>query len=244
MLLDLLQRVLEALRHLPEPLKKVLRPLEPRLLRKRTAELSYWKRRHVAEGGAFGNAHYRARMLAMAEEPNEQFLSGKRVADFGCGPRGSLSWASSASLRIGIDVLADRYVDEFPEDTLDHGMVYLTSTERWIPLPAEFVDIVFSLNALDHVNAFETMCREILRILKPGGLFVGSFNLGERPTAAEPQELTEERVAAALLTSMRPVSYRVSNRGPENDVYRPLMEGDLEYDPEKPGFLWVKAEKP
>lgn len=47
MLLDLLQRALETLRH-------ILRPLEPRLLRKRTAELSYWKRRHVAEGGAFG----------------------------------------------------------------------------------------------------------------------------------------------------------------------------------------------
>ena len=46
-------------------------------------------------------------MLAMAEEPTADFLAGKIVAAFGCGPRGSLVWAPNALLRIGIDVLAD-----------------------------------------------------------------------------------------------------------------------------------------
>jgi hypothetical protein len=32
------------------------------------------------------------------------------------GQRGSLAWVKSARLKIGIDVLADRYADEFSDD--------------------------------------------------------------------------------------------------------------------------------
>ena len=116
-------------------------------------------------------------MLAMAEEPDDNFLKGKIVADFGCGPRSSLFWASSASLKIGIDVLADRYADEFTDNIISHGMIYLKSTEKVIPLPSNFVDVMFTLNAIDHVDSFSNMCSEIIRVLKPGGDFIGSFNL-------------------------------------------------------------------
>ena len=63
-------------------------------------------------------------MLAMAEESTQRFISGKVVADFGCGPRGSLAWAASAAIKViplpsdFIDVMftmhAMRYVDNFP----------------------------------------------------------------------------------------------------------------------------------
>jgi len=49
-------------------------------------------------------------------------------------------------------------------------MIYLKSTEKVIPLPSEFVDIIFTVNAIDHVNNFEIMCDEIIRVLKPGGI--------------------------------------------------------------------------
>jgi len=235
---------IEPLRKLPEPLKKILRTLGSPFIPKTFAELSYWKSRYRAEGGSFGNSHYQSIMLAMAEEQDDRFLQGKIVADFGCGPRGSLIWAKSASLRLGIDILANRYADAFPRDVLSHDMVYLTSTERVIPCPSDFIDVMFSLNALDHVNSFETICQEILRVLKKGGLLIASFNLGEPATATEPQSLNEGRVNAALLDHLQIFSCRKANKGPRGDVYRPIMSGHSSYDPERPGFLWVKARKP
>jgi hypothetical protein len=64
----------------------------PRLLGryKGTAELRFWKTRFEKEGRILTNDHYRKIMLAMAEEDDTSFLSNKIVADFGCGPRGSL----------------------------------------------------------------------------------------------------------------------------------------------------------
>jgi len=57
-----------------------------------------------------------------------------------------------SSLRIGIDVLADCYADEFTDNILSHGMIYLKSTEQVIPLPSAMVDILFTMNAIDHVD--------------------------------------------------------------------------------------------
>jgi len=183
-------------------------------------------------------------MLGMAEEPNEDFLKGRVVADFGCGPRGSLVWAKSAQIRIGIDVLANRYADEFRDNIISHGMIYVTCTENVIPLPSDFVDIMFTLNSIDHVDNFPEMCKEIFRVIKPGGLFIGSFNLEEPPTPAEPQQLNEEIIKKSLLDNLELVSYRIANRGPENNYYAHFYDGNLSYTKGQEGYLWVKARKP
>jgi SAM-dependent methyltransferase len=206
--------------------------------------LSFWRGRFEAEGGRFKNAHYEPRMLAMAGETSDEFLRDLVVADFGCGPRGSLVWASSPRLRIGIDVLADRYVDEFQDELLSHGMVYLTSTEHAIPLPADFVDVMFTLNAMDHVESFETMCDEVLRVIKPGGELIASFNIHEPASRTEPQSLDEETVDRALLSKLDVVSRRTAERGPIDDLYGPIMAGNGPCPPDKVGFLWARATKP
>src|SRR5262245_31183502 len=104
----------------PDPVRTPLRSIRNRLVPKTGAELEFWRGRRAIDAGRFRNAHYRRLMLAMAEEPDSSFLAGKVVADFGCGPRGSLVWATDATVRIGIDVLADRYCDEFTGDVLSH----------------------------------------------------------------------------------------------------------------------------
>src|SRR5436853_5907059 len=90
-------------------LPRSIRPLAFRLLRftpslKHQAEIAYW--RNEWTGGKFHNDYYRRTMLGLAGETDDFFLRGKIVADFGCGPQGSLAWATAARLRIGIDVLA------------------------------------------------------------------------------------------------------------------------------------------
>lgn len=182
-------------------------------------------------------------MLAMAEEISDEFVQGKIDADFGCGLRGSLAWATLAQLRIGIDVLADRYADEFSDNIISHGMVYLKSTERVIPLPSNFVDIMFKLNAIDHVDNFSTMWNEIVRVLEPGGQFIGSFNLVEPPYITEPQQLTENLIHDHLLKKLEVRSYRITEKGPIDDQYAPFFSGNLSYRPGQEGILLAKAKK-
>lgn len=227
----------------PEPIKRVLKPVYSLFVNKYHAELAFWRSRYKIDNGRFTNAHYRQLMLAMAEEITDEFVEGKIIADFGCGPRGSLTWASSAKLRIGIDVLADRYADEFPNSILSHGMIYLKCTEKIIPLPSNFVDIMFTLNAIDHVDNFSIMCNEILRVLKPNGVFIGSFNLEEPASPTEPQKLSEKIVKDNLLNKLEVQSYRITEKGPEDNLYVPFFNRSLSYRPGQEGFLWVRARK-
>jgi SAM-dependent methyltransferase len=228
----------------PESIKNLLRPIRNRFLRKYAAELSFWKRECESQQGRFKNSYYRRVMLAMAEETTDDFLRGKIVADFGCGPCGTLAWAGSALLRIGIDVLADRYAETFPDDIMSHGMIYVTSTEQVIPLPAALIDVMFTLNAMDHVDRFATMCSEIVRVLKPGGELIGSFNLEEPATPCEPQQLNERIIRAKLLSQLEVQSYRITAPGPAGNRYAPFLDGSLSYTPGKMGLLWVRARKP
>lgn len=232
---------------LPDPLRRLIRPLyetSQRWRSKHAAELSYWVSQFEAAGGRFPNDYYAPLMLAIAQEPDDRFLQGKVVADFGCGPQGSLAWAHAAQLRLGIDVLADAYIERFGPCLVTHGMIYLRNTEHLIPLPSDFVDVMYTLNALDHVDDLDAMCREMLRVLKPGGELIGSFNLGEPPTRTEPQTLDEVRIHAGLLDHLEIVSRRVARQGPADNLYANFLNGDHTYVPGELGYLWVRARKP
>ena len=228
----------------PVALKKILRPAVNFIIRnKYTSEMSFWQSRFDIDHGNFSNSHYRKIMLKMAEENSDDFLKGKIVADFGCGPRGSLVWAKAASLRIGIDVLADQYADRFKENIISHNMIYLKATEYVIPLPSDFIDVMFTLNAIDHVTNFAVMCNEIMRVCKPGGLFIGSINLEEPITPQEPQKLTEQNVKDHLLSKLVIQSYRVTRKKPGENAYAPFFDENLSYNPGEEGVLWVKGIK-
>lgn len=227
---------------IPSPVKRFLRPLYFRLAKpdKYASELAYWQDRYVFGGGRFQNSHYQRTMLALAGERSDDFLRGKVVADFGCGPRGSLTWMQSPAERIGIDVLADSYLRHF--DLSSQQMRYVTSTEMQIPLGDQTVDVLFTLNAMDHVNNFPVMCGELLRILRPGGDFLGSFNIEEPPTACEPQMLTEESVKAHLLDHLEITSYRVAGMGPEENRYLHFFD-ETPAPTQGERVLWVRARK-
>lgn len=231
------------IKKIPEPIKVILRPIRNKFMDKKTSELSFWKSRLDLDNGVFSNSHYQRLMLAMAEEPNDDFMRGKIVADFGCGPRGSLVWTKSPYLRIGIDVLADQYADEFTENIISHEMIYLKSTEKVIPLPSNFVDVMFTLNAIDHVDSFSQMCSEIIRVLKPGGDFIGSFNLEEPPTPTEPQKLDEIIIKEHLLNELDVISYRITKSRTDGEGYATFFNGNLSYEKGQKGHLWVRCKK-
>lgn len=226
-------------RAIPKPVKVALSPFVGLFVGKYRSELAYWKRRHSTEGGRFNNGHYRKLMLAMAGEADESFLEGKVVADFGCGPRGSLAWLADATT-IGIDVLAPQYAENFPDDLRRHGMIYVASTEDVIPMPDNSVDVMFTINALDHAANLEAICSEIVRVLKPDGELIASFNLNEPATAAEPQTLTEELLEAVLLRHFETHSLRLSAFS--ND-YRDMTEGRQNYRKGGQGHMWFRGSR-
>lgn len=207
-------------------------------------ELSYWRKCYKREGNTFSNDFYAKLMLSIANESSDLFLKDKIVADFGCGPRGSLVWANSAALRIGIDVLALSYMQNFPGELAKHGMLYVACTESHIPIPDKFCDVVYSVNSLDHVQNLLPICNELRRILKPGGLLIGSFNLNHAPQPAEPQTLNESILKETLFRDFEIQHWWLSAPGEGKDAYQPLYSRELVDPGTKEAYLWARAVKP
>jgi ubiquinone/menaquinone biosynthesis C-methylase UbiE len=115
---------------------------------------------------------------------DESFYAGKRLLDIGCGPRGSLEWATMASERVGIDPLAKDY--ERLNGGL-HDMTYVASRSEKMPFPDGHFDVVSSFNSLDHVDDLDATIDEIARVTVPGGTFLLMTNVNHSPTRTEPQ---------------------------------------------------------
>ena len=211
-------------------------------------ELNYWMNRYFEENKVFQNSHYKKTLLAMAKEPNDDFLKDKIVVDFGCGPRGSLTWTNSPKLKIGVDVLVDYYFDLFGEEMISDGYPYVKSTEKYIPLPSDFVDVVFTMNAMDHTENFEVMLSEIFRILKPGGIFIGSFNMNEPASPCEPQTLTFEIMKKLLYPNLdiqyKEIAFKGNNFNPKKGTYDCFYEPDFPKPSENDTcILWIRGKK-
>lgn len=206
-------------------------------------ELAFWKATYKKEGNHFSNELYRKRMLDIADEKDDSFWMGKVVADFGCGPRGSLQWTKTPSVKIGIDVLAERYLKCFGDEIVKHEMIYVTCSEDKIPVPDNYVDYLLTINSLDHVNNLDNMVGELLRILKPGGVLLGSFNLNEPCTECEPQTLNEDILQEKLLKYFEVQVYKMAYKG-INSTYENMNNNNLVNKSDgNEAVLWVRAVK-
>jgi ubiquinone/menaquinone biosynthesis C-methylase UbiE len=213
---------------------------------KHDSELGYWLGRFEAENQRFHNGWYRDLMVGVAGAEDESDFEGKIVADFGCGPRGSLAWCKGASMRFGIDVLADIYAEHFENALREHETIYVRSTESYIPMPSDSVDVLITINSLVHVDNLAEMSAELVRILKPGGLFLGSFNLEEPANEAEPQCLNEAILTDVLFRHLEVESVRITDQheGYANR-YEPFLSGmELTYSKGEEGILWMRGTKP
>jgi SAM-dependent methyltransferase len=153
--------------------------------KKRDAELAYWRARR-AEEGRLGNEHFEALFTGVVGL-DAGFYRGKAVLDIGCGPRGSLEWATEASRRVGLDPLAREYRGL---GTDEHAMEYVAGRSEEMPFDDAEFDVVTSLNSLDHVDDLGRTAAEIKRVTRPGGHFVLAVEIGHRPTWTEPHSLS------------------------------------------------------
>ena len=155
-----------ALSHLPE---------------KNRHELLYWRSTKRKEGD-LSNAHYQHFYTTLFGLTADSYR-GLRVLDVGCGPRGSLEWATEALERVGIDSLVPEYLKLGADK---HKMTYVHASAERIPFADGHFDIVCSFNSLDHVDRLDDSLAEIHRVLKSGGLFLLIVEANHEATETEP----------------------------------------------------------
>ena len=159
--------------------------------------MSFWKKKHTQENGKLGNGHYKQYFTELFGV-DVHFYSHKKVLDVGCGPRGSLEWLSNSSGQlVCVDPLALNYS---ALGAWSHNMVYVSAGVESMPIASNSFDIVSSLNNFDHIENRDKGLAEILRVIRPGGLFMIAVEIHPRPTLCEPLFLGWDfwrRVAAA-----------------------------------------------
>lgn len=195
--------------------------------RKEANELAYWKKKKQEEG-VLTNRHYEY-FYTSHFDLNASYYDNKVILDIGCGPRGSLEWASMASRRIGLDPLADEYCRL---GASHHRMEYINAPSERIPLENYSCDAVFSFNSLDHVEDIEQTISEFKRITRPGGIFLLLVEINHPPTACEPHNVTPKN----LLDSLRP-EFTCENlkvyKPKENGMYSSIQLGETLSKPEE-----------
>ena len=203
---------------------------------KESEELSYWNGRKQVEG-VLANKHYKY-FYTTHFGLDDFFYSNKTILDIGCGPRGSLEWASTALRRVGLDPLAKEYLRLGADK---HQMEYIASPSENIPLKDAECDVVASFNSLDHVESIERSLAEIKRVTRAGGLFLLIVEVNHPPTSCEPHQLSPEKLIEALapeLVCETFQTYKIMPGGMYDSIYanekRPSSERD------KNGYLSVR----
>ncbi|MCW2990427.1 MAG: hypothetical protein JWM73_1021 [Solirubrobacterales bacterium] len=165
-------------------LERIRRPSRPRA--KHASELAFWRSRLVQQGDLAQVNELYARYFVELFAIPAGFYAGKRMLDIGCGPRGSLEWATEAAERVGLDPLADDYVrlHERPQ-----AMRYVRGDAEAIPFADGHFDVVSTYNSIDHVDDLDASIAEIERVTAPGGLLLLIVDVNHEPTPTEPQRL-------------------------------------------------------
>jgi ubiquinone/menaquinone biosynthesis C-methylase UbiE len=148
---------------------------------KRTGEMAYWSERKDVEGRFQNSWFEHFYTIHFGLTPAD--YTGKRVLDIGCGPRGSLDWATAALERVGVDPLAEEYMKL---GAGNRGMIYVAAGAESVPFPDHYFNFVCSFNSLDHVDDLDASIREMKRLVAVGGLVLLLTDVHETPTPQEP----------------------------------------------------------
>lgn len=207
---------------------------------KETHELDYWKLQKEREG-TLGNKHYE-HYYTTHFGLDHAFFTGKRILDIGCGPRGSLEWAVMTAERVGLDPLADQY-RKLGADR--HQMQYVAAPSESIPFPNNHFDVVMSFNSLDHVADLEQTVREIVRVVKPGGLFLLLTDVNHCATPCEPIEFSWD-ITEKFATAFELLDQKQFEKPVKGGLYKGVTEAvpfDHSKGQHRYGILSAKFQK-
>lgn len=216
-------------------------------LQKADAELAYWENR-CQQQGRLSNDHYEYFYTAHFGIDKGAYR-GKKVLDIGCGPRGSLEWASETAIRIGIDPLAEAYRRRL--GTRLHAMHYVAGCAERLPFADAYFDVVCAFNSLDHVDDLESVISEIHRVAAPDGTFLLLTDVHEQPTVMEPAafswDIVERFQPGFDLVEQRRIEYTIFSPEGYGDMYQSLQRGipyHFSNSSQRTGILSARFQKP
>ena len=215
-------------------------PAQARKRFKEFHELRYWRgvTRPIAHDRAkleHERAHYEFFFTTFFGLGADDY-AGSAVLDVGCGPCGSLEWASGARERVGLDPLADCY-RRLAED--QQAMIYCAASSEAIPYPDGHFDCVSTFNSLDHVDDVAATIREIKRVAARRILLI--VEIGHAPTPTEPHWL-DESVVEKFAPEFKPAGVRLFGVREDHNLYASLKHG-IPYVEGKPGILAARLER-
>ena len=122
---------------------------------------------------------YRERLGHMV---HPDVVAGDIVVDIGCGPRSFLDGLPGHHLFV--DDLIGAYVEQL--DSSFDGLALNARTEL-LPLADDSVDVLYSINMLDHVDDLPATLAEIHRVVRPDGVVALQTYFNSHPLlASEP----------------------------------------------------------
>lgn len=224
---------------------RLKRKLHPRPPSKGEKEVAFWRERATSEGVlqdgvlqdvAMANDHYE-RAYTKHFELDRAFFAGKRIIDLGCGPRGSLEWATEAAQRVGVDPLVPRYQDLGIDR---HQMCYIHAPAESIPVGDASFDVVCTMNSLDHVDDVQQTIGEITRIAAPGAVLLLMVEVCHPPTPTEPHWLDW-----SITDDFRGWTLDWSKRNGMDDTHMlyDMLDADVPYSGDGPGILRARMTK-
>ena len=92
------------------------------------------------------------------------------LLDIGNGPCGILNFIPG-NIKVGIDPNNKMYRENEILYNVEKEVRYITCPAEKLPLPGEYFDFISCVNVLDHVSDPQIVLDEIIRVLKPGGVF-------------------------------------------------------------------------
>ncbi len=94
-------------------------------------------------------------------------VKDKEILEVGCGRGLMLKKITDAKTKSGIDPSSEAI--EFAQKQSPNSIFQVAFAEK-LPFADSSFDLVYSLEVIEHVKAYESMVSEIHRVLKPGGV--------------------------------------------------------------------------
>ncbi len=138
-----------------------------------------------------------------------QYVKGKRIADIGCADGyGTQSYASHVDSVIGVD---------YSEPTLKvarekykhlNNLSFISGKVPPLPLESNSLDVITAFQFIEHIEDRAGFMKDVMRVLKPGGIFLCTTPNNKMSIARNPFHVHEytfaemEKEAGAIFTSI------------------------------------------